>query len=60
MKCFYKVSSQIKISFEFQEAQVTRSMFDSLVAQQRGLSNYLQILASLWELFSLQEITRQK
>lgn len=60
MKCFYKVSSQIKISFEFQEAQVTCPRFDSFIAQQKGLSNYLQIMASLWELFSLQEITGQK
>lgn len=44
IKCFYKVSSQIKISFEFRETQVTCPSFDSLVAQQRGLSNYLQIM----------------
>lgn len=60
MKCFYKVSSQIKISFEFQETQVTCPSFDSRVAQQRGLSNYLQITVLLWKLFSFQEITRQK
>ena len=60
MKRFYKVSSQIKISFEFQETQVTCPSFDSPVARQRSLSNYLLITVFLWKLFSFQEITRQK
>lgn len=59
MKCFYKVSSQIKISFEFRETQVTCPSFDSLVAWQRGLSNDFQITVLLWKLFSIQEIARQ-
>lgn len=56
-KCFYKVSSQIKIIFEVQETQLTCPSFDSL---SRGLSSCLLIMILLWELFSLQEITKQK